>query len=83
MYHPPIFFDPRFTLGVMAGWVLTLTGVGILLLAVIWYSAAGEWRRGRPAPTAFRLLVRLGFACWLGGLLWQFAGYWGTGTLSW
>ena len=48
MYHPPIFFDPQFTFGVMAGWVLTLAGVGALLLAGVWYSFAGEWRRGTP-----------------------------------
>ena len=83
MYHPPIFFDPQFTLGVMVGWVLTLAGAGILLVAAIWYSAAGEWRRGIPAPIPFRALVGLGFACWLGGLLWQFVGYFGTRTVTW
>jgi hypothetical protein len=83
MYHPPIFFDPQFTLGVMAGWVLTLAGVGALLLAAVWYSCAGEWRRGTPPPGAFRALVVLGALGWLGGLLWQFLGYFGTGALSW
>lgn len=83
MYHPTIFFDPQFTLGVMAGWILTLAGVGILLLSAIWYSAAGEWRRGTAPPSAFRALVGLGVVFWLGGLLWQFCGYWGTGVLSW
>lgn len=83
MYHPTIFLDPQFTLGVMAGWVLTLAGVGALLLAAVWYSYAGEWRRGTPPPAAFRVLVGLGLVGWLGGLLWQFVGYWGTGTLSW
>ena len=83
MYHPPIFFDPQFTFGVMAGWVLTLAGVGALLLAGVWYSCAGEWRRGTRPPGAFRALIVLGALAWLGGLLWQFVGYFGTGALSW
>ena len=83
MYHPPIFFDPQYTLGVMAGWVLTLGGAGLLLLAAVWYSAAGEWRQGRPAPRAFQALIVLGTIAWAGGLLWQFVGYFGTGSLSW
>jgi hypothetical protein len=81
--HPTIFLDPQFTLGVMAGWILTLAGVGALLLAAIWFSVAGEWRRGTTAPAAFRALVGLGVVFWLGGLLWQFVGYWKTGALSW
>jgi hypothetical protein len=81
--HPTIFLDPQFTLGVMAGWILTLAGVGALLLAAIWFSVAGEWRRGTAAPAAFRALVGLGVVFWLGGLLWQFVGYWKTGALSW
>jgi len=54
-----------------------------LLLAAVWYSIAGEWRLGRPAPGAFRALIVLGTIAWLGGLLWQFVGYFGTGSLSW
>ena len=83
MYHPPIFLDPQFTLGVMAGWLLTIVGVGALLLAAVWFSLAGEWRRGGTPPAAFRALSGLGLVCFLGGLLWQFVGYWTTGTLSW
>ncbi|HXA98322.1 MAG TPA: hypothetical protein VN323_22350 [Candidatus Dormibacteraeota bacterium] len=84
MYHPTIFLDPQFTSGVMAGWILTFVGVGALLLAALWFSCAGEWRgssTGRPA--AFRALVGLGILCWAGGLLWQFVGYFKTGTLGW
>jgi hypothetical protein len=83
MYHPTIFFDPQFTIGVMAGWLLQVAGVGALLLAGLWYSCAGEWRRGTPAPTAFRALTRVGLLMFLAGILWQFVGYFGTGTLSW
>ena len=83
MYHPTIFLDPQFTLAVMAGWILTLGGTGLPLLAAVWYSIAGEWRLGRPAPGAFRALIVLGTIAWLGGLLWQFVGYFGTGSLSW
>ncbi|HZP38639.1 MAG TPA: hypothetical protein VFE48_19295 [Methylomirabilota bacterium] len=83
MYHPTIFFDPQFTLAVMVGWVLTLAGAALLLVASLWYSCAGEWRRGRPAPGAFRGLVTLGTLAWAGGLLWQFVGYFASGSLSW
>lgn len=83
MYHPTIFFDPQFTLGVMAGWLLTVAGVGALLLAAVWFSVAGEWRRGSAPPAAFRVLAGLGLVLFLGGLLWQFVGYWATGALSW
>ncbi len=83
MSHPPIFFDPQFTLGVMAGWLLSIAGVGALLLAAVWFSLAGEWRRGSAPPAVFRALSGLGLVLFLGGLLWQFVGYWGTGVLSW
>lgn len=84
MYHPTIFFDPQFTLGVMAGWMIQAAGAGALLLAGVWFSLAGEWRRGNAGPpTAFRALAGLGFVMFLGGILWQLVGYWGTGVLSW
>lgn len=83
MYHPTIFFDPQFTVGVMGGWLLQAAGAVALLLAAGWFSYAGEWRRGTPPPTAFRALAGLGAVCFLGGILWQLVGYWGTGTLSW
>jgi hypothetical protein len=83
MYHPPIFFDLQFTKWVMAGWLLQAAGVGALLLAGLWFSIAGEWRRGTPAPTAFRALTRLGFIMFLGGIVWQFVGYFRTGALTW
>jgi hypothetical protein len=31
----------------------------------------------------FRALTGLGLAMFLGGILWQFVGYFRTGTLSW
>ena len=82
--YPPIFLDPVFTLGVMAGWIITVVGAVLLLVAAIWYSLAGEWRRGTAGPpSAFRALTGLGFVFWLGGILWQFIGYFTTGSLSW
>jgi hypothetical protein len=83
MYHPTIFFDPQFTLSVMAGWLLQAAGAGALLLAAGWFSWAGEWRRGGTPPAAFRALAGLGFVLFLGGILWQFVGYWRTGVLGW
>jgi hypothetical protein len=82
--HPTIFLDPLFTLSVMAGWILTVVGVVLLLLVGVWFSAAGEWRRGAGhAPAAFRAAYGLGLVMFLGGLLWQFVGYWVSGSLSW
>jgi hypothetical protein len=84
MHHPPIFLDPQFTLSVMAGWLLTVGGVLVLLLVAVWFSVAGEWRRGTAGPpAAFRALSVLGLVLFLGGLLWQFVGYWASGTLTW
>jgi hypothetical protein len=67
----------------MAGWVLQAAGAGALLLAAAWFSVAGEWRRGNRPPAAFRALTGLGLVMFLGGILWQFVGYFTTGTLSW
>ncbi|HEY7869179.1 MAG TPA: hypothetical protein VIF59_08125 [Methylomirabilota bacterium] len=80
---PTIFFDPQFTIGVMAGWLLQAAGAVALLLAAGWFSFAGEWRRGTRPPAAFRALTGLGLVMFLGGILWQFVGYFTTGTLSW
>ncbi|HEY7204812.1 MAG TPA: hypothetical protein VIA61_10965 [Methylomirabilota bacterium] len=82
--HPTIFFDPVFTMSVMAGWLLTVAGAVLLLLGAVWFSMAGEWRQGpvRP-PSAFRALIGVGLVFWLGGLLWQFIGYFTSGSLSW
>ena len=82
--HPPIFFDPVFTVSVMGGWILSLAGMVLLLLGSVWFSLAGEWLQGpvRP-PSAFRALIGLGWAFWLGGLLWQFIGYFTTGSVTW
>lgn len=82
--HPPIFFDPVFTVSVMAGWFLTLVGAVLLLLGSLWYSREGEWRQGsaRP-PSAFRVFIGVGLAFWAGGLLWQFIGYFTTRSVTW
>jgi hypothetical protein len=80
--HPTIFLDPVFTVSVMAGWILTVAGAVLLLLGSLWYSLAGEWRPARP-PSAFRALIGAGLVCWLGGLLWQFIGYFTTGSVTW
>ena len=82
--HPTIFFDPVFTASVMAGWILTIAGAVLLLLGAVWFSLAGEWRQGpaRP-PSAVRAVIGLGLVCWLGGLLWQFIGYFTSRSITW
>ena len=81
--HPPIFFDPSFVTNVIAGLIVTLGGVGLLLLAAIWSVVAGEWLQGAPKPAAFRGLCAVGTAVFLAGILWQIVGYYRVGILAW
>jgi hypothetical protein len=82
-YLPSIPFDPGFVVNVIAGWILTLSGVGLLLVAAIWSVAAGEWLRGEPAPGSWRALCTLGVAAFIAGLLWQAVGYYRVGAITW
>jgi hypothetical protein len=83
MYHPTIFFDPTFVINVIAGWVLTLVGALVLLLAAIWSVVAGEWLRGEPRPAAWRGLCAVGVAFFIAGWVWQIVGYYRVGALTW
>jgi hypothetical protein len=83
MNNPPLCLDPLFTIGVLGGWLLPAAGVGALVVAGLCFPTGGAWRGVPPAPAAFRALAGLGFAMFLGGILWQFVGYWRIGVLSW
>jgi hypothetical protein len=82
MYQPPIFFDPTFVINVIAGWVLTLAGALVLLVAAIWSVAAGEWMSGEPKPAAWRGLCAVGVAIFIAGWVWQIVGYYRVGALT-
>ena len=60
-YSPTIFFDSLFTQAVMAGWIITLVGVGILLLAAVWWTIMQDSSQTEPAlgPVAGALHDRL------------------------
>jgi hypothetical protein len=81
--HPTIFFDPVFVIGVIAGLFVTAAGVGLLLIAGIWSSIAGEWLKpGESKPPAYRGLCALGIVLFVAGLVWQSVGYYKIGALT-
>jgi predicted phage tail protein len=83
MYHPTIFFNPAFVVNVIAGWILTVLGALVLLVAAIWFMLAHEWAHSPTRPTAWRALCTLGIAMFVGGCVWQFAGYFRVGGVTW
>jgi hypothetical protein len=82
-YSPTIFFDPLFTQTVMAGWIITLLGVGILLLAAVWWTIAQDSSQTSPRSGLWRGLSAIGFATFLLGIGWQLVGYVRFGALNW
>lgn len=82
-YSPTIFFDPLFTQAVMAGWIITLLGVGILLLAAVWWTIAQDSSQTSPRSGLWRGLSAIGFATFLLGIGWQLVGYVRFGALNW
>jgi len=82
-YSPTIFFDSLFTQAVMAGWIITLLGVGILLLAAVWWTIAQDSSQTSPRSGLWRGLSALGFATFLLGIGWQLVGYVRFGALNW
>jgi uncharacterized membrane protein len=81
--HPPIFFDPEFVRNVIAGYLLTLLGVGILLLAGVWWALSQDSSQSSPRSPAFRALCGLGWAVFVAGWVWQIVGYISTEGMSW
>lgn len=82
-YNPTIFFDSLFTQAVMAGWIITLMGVGILLLAAVWWTIAQDASQTSPRSGIWRGLCTIGFATFLLGIGWQLVGYVRAGALDW
>jgi drug/metabolite transporter (DMT)-like permease len=83
MRYPSLFFDPQFVSNVVAGWLLCLLGAGLLLLAAIWWSWAGEWLHAERKPLAWRALSGAGFVVFIVGIFWQIVGYARVGILDW
>jgi len=75
MFHPTIFFDPTFVVNVIAGYLLTLGGAVLLLLAAIWSVVARGGAETTPARAPWRALCFFGVAVFTAGLLWQLIGY--------
>ncbi|HKZ08602.1 MAG TPA: hypothetical protein VJU81_24250 [Methylomirabilota bacterium] len=82
-YSPTIFFDKLFTEAVMAGWIITLVGVGILLLAAVWWTINQDSSQTSPRSGLWRGLCTIGFATFLLGIGWQLVGYVRFGVLTW
>ena len=82
-YSPTIFFDSLFTQAVMAGWIITLIGVGILLLAAVWWTIMQDSSQTSPRSGLWRGLCTIGFATFLLGIGWQLVGYVRFGALNW
>lgn len=82
-YSPTIFFDSLFTQAVMAGWIISLLGVGILLLAAVWWTIAQDASQTSPRSGLWRGLCTIGFTTFLLGIGWQLVGYVRSGALNW
>jgi hypothetical protein len=82
-YSPTIFFDALFTEAVMAGWIITFMGVGILLLAAVWWTINQDATQTSPRSGLWRGLCTIGFATFLLGIGWQLVGYVRFGALNW
>jgi hypothetical protein len=68
-------YSSTFALGVMVGYLLTLLGAMLSLLAGVWWMLADEWRQRRPLPLGFRALVTTAFGLFVLGIFWQLIGY--------
>lgn len=81
--HPTIFFDPMFVTNIIAGYLVTVLGALILLVAGAWWSWAQDASQLSPKSPAWRALCGLGWCVFIGGWVWQILGYIRTGTLAW
>ena len=80
--HPTIFFDPVFVTNVIAGYLLTLLGAGILLVGGVWWSLASDASQESPRTGAFRAVCGLGWAVFVAGWVWQIIGYINTNAVT-
>ena len=70
-----IAYSHAFTVNIVAGYLVTLLGDLLSLVAAIWWVQAQEWLNSGPPPPAFRALTATAFALFTIGIVWQFVGY--------
>jgi len=83
MPNPPILFDPEFVPFVAGGYSLALLGAVLLLASAIWWSWASDGVRLQPKPSLWRALTGAAWVFFVGGIVWQLAGYVGIGAVTW
>ena len=81
--HPTIFFDPAFVANVILGYLVTLVGVGLLLVAGVWWAWNSDTSQTSPKSGAWRALCMLGWGVFAAGWVWQIVGYVRTNTVTW
>ena len=80
---PAIFFDPQFVTNIIAGYLLTVMGALILLVAGAWWAWNQDSSQQSPKSSLWHALCGLGWCVFIGGWVWQIIGYVRTGTISW
>jgi len=81
--HPPIFFDPLFVANVILGYLVTVLGAVILLVAGAWWSWASDSSQQSPRSGVWRGLCVAGWSMFVAGWIWQIVGYINTNTVTW
>lgn len=71
----PMAYSTTFAVTILAGYLLTVGGAVLALLAIIWSVRAGDWAPSGTPPPAYRGLCTLAFALFVLGLFWQLLGY--------
>jgi hypothetical protein len=70
-----IAYSHAFAVNVIAGYLLSLLGAGLSLVAAVWWVQAHEWLESGPPPPAFRALMAAALALFTMGIVWQLVGY--------
>ena len=71
----PIAYSMPFTVNVIAGFLVTLLGALLALVATTWWSWAEDKALGGPPPPVVRKLNTAGFILFVAGIAWQLVGY--------
>ncbi len=70
-----IAYSHAYTVNVIAGYLLSLLGAVLALMAALWWVQAQEWLGSGPPPSAFRALTAAAFTLFTMGIVWQLVGY--------
>ena len=71
----PLAYSPAFIGNVVVGFVVTVIGAVLALVAAVWYMRAREWAGNAPRPLAFRALSVAAVLLFVVGIAWQLKGY--------